>query len=486
MTETVAPSPTPEADNLLPREPAKPEEVEEDSASTVPLVFAPERQAEFEERAAFGLSHVLYAKSPGGVLRSARRTAEFKPLIEQVVAGSVFDADLVEAVVFLESGGRPEVIAGADPAAAAGLTQIVAETGIRLLGMAIDLEQSRELSRKIRGAVRRGEPKREARLRQARRRVDPRFDPAQALAGTVSYLTLAHERFGREDLALVSYHMGIGNLESLLRTFTDASASQTIAAIVNEGELSYAQVYFEASPRQHAEAWLGLRQLGDDSRNYYWKVLAAREIMRLYREDRGQLRELIRLHRAKASAEEVLHPPETSERFVTPGELARAWEDGTLRELPTDPDSPIRVDRRMGELAALLDERRSLYRGLRPEALALLLYLADQVHELGGDETPLIVTSTVHDEDYQTLLRDRNPEATADYSLHTTGYTFDIKRDYGSPAQATAFQHLLERLEALALIAWVREPGAIHVTVSSEAGALIPPVLGDGPVTADP
>ena len=48
-------------------------------------------------------------------------------------------------------------------------------------------------------------------------RVDERFDPAKALAGTARYLALARERLGREDLAFVSYHMGMGNLENVLR-----------------------------------------------------------------------------------------------------------------------------------------------------------------------------------------------------------------------------------------------------------------------------
>ena len=34
------------------------------------------------------------------------------------------------------------------------------------------------------------------------------------------------------------------------------------------------------------------------------------------------------------------------------------------------------------------------------------------------------------------------------------------------------FQFVLDRLQALNVIAWVREPGAIHITAGREAGAL--------------
>ena len=79
---------------------------------------------------------------------------------------------------------------------------------------------------------------------------------------------------------------------------------------------------------------------------------------------------------------------------------------------------------------------------------------------------------TVRDVRYQRALIPRNPEATQRYSLHTTGFAFDVRRSYASPAQALAFQYMLDRLQALGLIAWVREPGAIHVTVASEAREL--------------
>ncbi len=75
-------------------------------------------------------------------------------------------------------------------------------------------------------------------------------------------------------------------------------------------------------------------------------------------------------------------------------------------------------------------------------------------------------------ESYQRRLVTRNREATRNYSLHTTGWAFDVARRYSSRAQALAFQFVLDRLRSLNVIAWVREPGAIHITASRDAGAL--------------
>jgi hypothetical protein len=158
--------------------------------------------------------------------------------------------------------------------------------------------------------------------------------------------------------------------------------------------------------------------------------------------------------------------------FDDPEDVLRERENGGLLDLPEDPGAAfIAVDRRMGELAPRVDAKPSLYRALRPEALAALAYLAAGTHEISG-ASPLVVTSTVRDRAYQRALLRRNSEATRAYSLHTTGYAFDIERTYRSRRQAVAFQFMLDRLTALNLITWVAEPRAIHVTVSGEAEQL--------------
>ena len=58
-----------------------------------------------------------------------------------------------------------------------------------------------------------------------------------------------------------------------------------------------------------------------------------------------------------------------------------------------------------------------------------------------------------------------------------TDYAFDVLRSYGSDAQAAAFQFVLDRLELLGVIAWAREPDAIHVTVADGARARIEDLL---------
>jgi hypothetical protein len=445
---------------------------------TDPLAYDDAHNGDLERAAALGLAHPLFRKSPGGVFATARRTEAFRPLVDDAVEGSGFDADLVEAIVFLESGGRPDVIAGDDPVAASGLTQILAETAQNFLGMKVDLDRSRALTVRIADAERRGNTAAADRFRERRREVDARFDPAQALAGTVRYLTVARDRLGREDLAVVSYHMGIGNLTNVLHAYADAPPDILVADLVEEEDLSWPRVFFDTAPDRNAAAHNLLLTLGDDSPTYYWRVLAAREIMRLYRDDPELLQALDLLHGAKGSSEEALHPPSETERFADALDLRRAWDDHILQEIPKDGNTlGFAVDSTMGELATKLGQPKDLYHGLRAEALAVLVYIGARVKELSGATRPLLVTSTVRDEEYQRLLRKDNPEATHGYSLHTTGFAFDVRRKYESGRHAQAFQFLLDDLAARNLIAWIREPGAIHVTVAAEADELVPVLL---------
>jgi len=420
-----------------------------------PFAWDPRRAREFEQRAAAGNSHLLYALSPGGAVASAERTARWRPLVERAADAAGVDADTLEGLVFLESAGREDARAPGGLESAAGLTQILAETANNLLGMHVDVAASERYTRRLVRAERRGKDRRAAALRRARARVDDRFDPSAALAGTARYLTLAQERFGREDLAFVSYHMGIGNLESVLAAFGNRQPT-------------YTELYFASTPTQHRAAYRKLAGFGDDSANYWWKIAAAKEIMRLWREDRERLTRLASLHTAKASAEEVLHPADRTPAYLRPSDLRAGWEKRGIVPFPTaEAVTGLRRDGRMGELARPLHQPRQLYRGLRPEALAMALYIGAQVRAISG-ESPLIVTSTVRDGAYQALLVRRNGEATRNFSLHTTGWAFDVERRYRSRRQALAFQFVLDRLRSLNAIAWVREPRAIHITVADD------------------
>ena len=435
-----------------------------------PLRFEPGRTEDYEQAAAFGSSHVLFEKSPGGVVRAAKRTARFRALVDDATAGTGIDPDVVEAIVLLESAGRQDVIAGDDPVNAAGLTQIVAGTATDFLGMHVDLEESRRLTRLLNEAVRRGDHVEAARLRSERRRVDERFDPEEALAGTVRYLTEAKKVFGRDDLAVVSYHMGIGNLSDVVRAYA-ARDDDSVGSIVRDGDIDYARLYFESSPTAHRASWELLASFGDDSQTYYWRVLGALGVMHLLRNDPERLDRLAELHDRLPSAALVLHAPGGRERYADATQLGDAVARGRLVSVHPSDGAHITIDPQLLRVLAPLTETPGDYLALRPRAARFLGYLAAKVYELSGEERPLALMRATYDDEAASTLTPADPGAAADADVHGTGFAFDIRRRYGSGAQAAAFQWALERLEALGLIAWTRGRSVIHVVVSPRATA---------------
>src|SRR5947209_8944203 len=162
-----------------------------------PFTYVPARASAFAARATAGAGNVLFAKSPGGAVATARRVEVYRGAVGAAVSGTGIDASTVEGIVFLESAGVPDAIAGGDPSGAAGLTQIEPQTGQSLLGLHIDEAASRRLTAQIDQADSLGRKSVVARLERARARADERFDPHKALAATVRYLRQAEQRFGR-------------------------------------------------------------------------------------------------------------------------------------------------------------------------------------------------------------------------------------------------------------------------------------------------
>lgn len=431
---------TPSVPQLLPMRPAPP--VERAPAGI---------SAALDSDAAHGFDRSFFTASPGGVAATAARVGAWRQLVRRAARGTAIGPNLLEAIVFVESSGEAGAVS---PWGAAGLTQLSPATA-RRLGLRVKLERSRALTVRIERAEGRGAYRTARQLVHWRGRYDQRFNPARALHATASFLRHAQKVLGRADLAVAAYHLGVPTVRA--------------AAAAYGGEApSYAQLYFGSGPEQHVRTWRLLRAGGD----YYWKVLAAKRLMTLARRDPAALRFESAQQAKKNSAEEMLHPRYRTARFTSPRAIVRAWRHHVLRAIPADARrTHIAIAGSFGAEAHTLGRSRRLYRGLRPATLDVLLYIGRRVHELSGARHPLILTSALRDLRYQRVLMRVNANAARSYSIHTTGYAFDIARAYGSPAQAAAFEFVLDRLVAVNAIAYIRESGAIHVAVASDAPA---------------
>lgn len=457
-----------------------------DVASFDPLAYKPEDEAELLRRGRDGLAHVLFVKSPGGAKATAARVARWKPLVDRAAERHGVNPRTLQALIFLESAGRPDVAAGDSPDSAVGLAQILPGTASGLLGMQVDLPRSKSIASRLARQRRLAETARRAKTRRAARRqvaellalrprVDERYDPAKSVDGAARYLKFAEEKLGRADLAAASYHMGIGNVQDVIAAYVrprplTGSAPKT----VERYGITWARLYYDSTPLRNAEAYRKLAELGDDSRHYVFKLDAADTIMKLHASETGLLDRIASLQTAKASGENLLRPPDRFPPFEDAGDLREAYAENELIALPNEPRRlGFSVDRGMGSLARRIGEAKSLYRGLRPQALATLLYITKEVRRDAG-ASRLRVTSTVRDLRYQRALVGVNSQATRAFSLHTTGYAIDVSRDFRNRREERAFIAVLERLRAHNVIDFVYEPGAIHFTVGPEAERLLP------------
>ena len=457
-----------------------------DEASFDPLAYEPEDEGDLLRRGRDGLAHILFVRSPGGARATAVRVARWKPLVDRAAERHGVNPRTLQALIFLESAGRPDVAAGDSPDSAVGLAQILPETGSGLLAMRVDLDRSRSIAarlardRRLATAARKPRTRRTARKRVAallalRPRVDERYDPAKSIEGAARYLKFAEGKLGRPDLAAASYHMGVGNVQDLVAAYVrprplTGSTPKTVARY----GITWARLYYDSTPIRNAAAYRKLVNLGDDSRHYLFKLDAADTIMKLHASKSGLLDRIAALQTAKASGENLLRPPDRFPPYKDGRALRRAYGKGDLIALPNEGRRlGYTIDRGMGSLSRRIRERKTLFRGLRPEALATLLYISKEVRRQAGG-SHLRVTSTVRDLKYQGALVGVNSQATRAFSLHTTGYAVDVSRNFRNRREERAFIATLERLRAHNVIDFVYEPGAIHFTVGPEAERLLP------------
>jgi len=382
--------------------------------------------ATLTKSAAAGVDRGFFLSSPGGIFATAARVAQWRPLVVAAAKHAGVRPNLLEALVFVESSGRADVSSGS----AVGLAQL-GPSAARRFGLHVDLRHSGKLTRRLAHAW---NPRTAHQLRHWRARYDQRYAPARSLRAAAAYLAYAQKTLGREDLAVESYEIGVKRLRGV--------------------HVPYATLYVRSSRY-------------DD---YAFRVYAAERVMRTWRRHPSALRFEGRQQARKNSSEEYLHPRSITSRFATPSAILHAELRHTLRMIPVDtPQTHIAIGPFFGQEAHKLGRARRLYRALRPQALDVLLYIGQRVHELSGVRAPLVLTSAVRDNRYQRTLMNVNANAARTYSIHTTGFAFDIARAYKNDRQARAFQFVLDRLSAVNAIAYIREAAAIHVAVASDA-----------------
>ncbi len=439
------------------------------------------------------------------LVEAAAEQAEVQPIFAQIAAGKGSTSEeakarwiaLQEADLLLESGGEADSVSVSD---AVGVAQWLAGTG-RGVGLKVDLPASRRLTQEIEALRLRiawidylqrpdadpnaqGSPHLTASdfaqratlqqamesLRQRRRTVDARYDPAQAIAAQTRYLLRLYRRFPSEDWLFQAYHGGEAGVARTLKFYLGArwpgTAAQAIRTGHNGERLSFEEVYFTTSPLSHPEAFRYLYGRSDDHRRYWWKIRASQEAIAAYREDPAAFHTEWLGYFPGRPTDAFWYPnaPETS--FGETSALQRAWAEKRLLPVLSDATLQIRPE-------PLDPTQAGLYSGLAPSSLGLL-HLVAKTYRATSSTLPL----TVGDLTLTTPLAIRAREVAPpkplkppfwppsperlhppgdgpppDFDFHTTGIAFDILRPTDEK-QRKALEYALDSLEDRRILAY--------------------------------
>lgn len=383
---------------------------------------------------------------------AAKKISAWRPIIARSSKQTGVPADLLGGLIFLESGGNRYAIS---PAGCVGPCQ---------------------LSRLIANAYRKDLPA--IPLGRVNRKTDWRCVPAKSIPVAARYLAASYNDYGRWDFAFAAYHMGGPNLQRILKGFVYPKPWLGAKRTIENERLTWAQIVFDVSPSGSPKTFAFLRGLGDNSRDYWFRVSAAARAVKLWQTDRNRFLALVDQYKRPAVPKKnwrlvpelVWYPPGGADitRWRDWVALAAAVENGELVELPNLPESfGFAIQSDIGRLD--VGSPKYVYATLRPSAAGLLCYIASAVRRESGDGVVLAVSSATRSVAYHDLLKSKGG-APLEYSAHCAGVTVDFLPPTRRKARQV-FEYVLEDLKFRVDIAWMREnagrPGEhYHITLA--------------------
>ena len=367
---------------------------------------------------------------------------------------SGFPASVLQAMAYLESWG----VANAEsPAGPRGILQISEATGKRI-GLRI-VYATRHRTIKTQTAVRNKHGK--LVYRTVRRKEtytvlvrDDRLKPEKAIPAAAMYLAGMERRYGGRDWAIWAYHCGEGCV-------ADFRAMAKSVKGLDDPPASVAKVFFGCSPVWNRDlcAAIHAQMDRDYSPTYWFRVMRAEQLLRMYRDDAPEFRDLAEEYRYSAAPAQ--RAPDRLSAWLKPqdliyesGDLIRTDPGSKLVGAPDDPDffgfRPIGHDGRgdwrgkalpstLGTLAYIAFETRRLFGALRPgegfvplEATALVLPKA------GEEATDGVQGARILD--------------------HASGRVFDLSVSGLPPGEQECLQFVLDDMGWNGSLGFIEEP----------------------------
>jgi len=392
---------------------------------------------------------------------------KLQKLFNAAAAKSGFPASTLAAICYLESFGDSKA---ASPAGPKGIMQFSEGTG-RSAGLKI-VHVTRYRTTTTTQQVRNKSGKLVS--RKVRTKVpytvtirDDRLYPERAIPAAANYLARLTNKFGRQDWAIFAYHCGEGCV-SEIQPLTEKVVKYT-------EPVSVAAMFFAASPAHHRELYEALQfhMQRDYSPTYWFRVMRAEQLLKLYQRDPMEFKSLLADYRNDANPQHradhrlVVWLKGADLAYRTCDDLRRAQGKDLVRVF----DNPgfYGFSFQPGDLIAGDPANRQLYEQASPSTLGTLVYIAFETRRLfeatrPTDErfAPLVVTELVN-----TLDQEKRREPGSDVPVHCTGQVFDLSTANLPPGERECLSFILDEIGWDGCLGFIQESGnTMHIGCS--------------------
>jgi hypothetical protein len=392
-------------------------------------------------------------------------------------------ASLLEAIAYLESWG---VAKAESPSGPRGIMQISEATG-RRMGLRISYALRHRVI-KTKTVVRNKRGK--LMHRTVRHRVaytvlvrDDRLRPERAISAAAMYLASLEQRYASRDWAIWAYHCGEGCIADFLSMVRNTRGLESPPA-------SVAKVFFECSPVWNRPLYEAIHaQMDRDySPTYWFRVMRAEQLLRIYRDDPAEFQDLIAEYKYRTDSAQ--RAPDRLSVWLKPQDMIYETDEAIHgeqgRRLVAAPDDPGFFGFRVAG-TGWSAENNSWRLQAFPSTIGTLAYIAFETRRLfdvirTGDETfmPLEVTALV------LPMKGEGKVFTGSQGArvpdHASGQVFDVSTAGLPTSERECFQFVLDDLGWNGYLGFIEDtPGSriLHIGCSPSSRGFFAQVFED-------
>jgi hypothetical protein len=198
-----------------------------------------------KERVAYEIREILKANNYEDILKICDNVKQYRQTVETYSKARNVNPNYIMGMIFVESKGDKE--AYNTTTGATGLLQFLTDT-------AKDFN------------------------------ISNRNSPTKSINGATKFISHYKKYLGKEDFAVESFHMGYGNMCHLIDLFSHPERyKEHPKEIIINKNLTYPKLYFKIKQDANSEMYKFLfNELEDQSAEYYFKVLAATSLLKVY------------------------------------------------------------------------------------------------------------------------------------------------------------------------------------------------------------